>query len=237
MWRFDKSHETWNFERYLRDAICRDYEQQTWEFFKDIREFTVDYPAELCSGGVNLIDSPGTDESPVRTRVTVEAVKESDAAVLLFRSNPLMGESEISFVTDHLLATGTQIFVVVNLWNTLEVSGRLKGFVWNKWVHEVLGGDPYAGEELDAFRQRGVYFVNALAAHEAKVSGDAEALEKSGLPRLEADLADFLLKKRFAAHLNSFVRKAQLFIKELDQQIDRRVKALEVDNEALEARY
>ncbi|MCW7943479.1 hypothetical protein AAW14_15890, partial [Streptomyces hygroscopicus] len=138
-WSFEGKSETWSLDRYLRESTLDIDEQESERRFRYIREFEMGFPARLCKAGVVVYDSPGLDEHPTRTKVTQEATQRCDAAVLVYRSDVLMGQNELMNASD-LVREGTRIFTVVNLFHGRAADDRLKGYVWNKYVRDHLGG-------------------------------------------------------------------------------------------------
>lgn len=64
VWKFDGKSEPWSLQKYLDQARVRADNEETYHFFRDIREFELTYPAELLKAGITLLDSPGTDDDP-----------------------------------------------------------------------------------------------------------------------------------------------------------------------------
>src|SRR5207253_457423 len=117
------------------------------------------FPAELCQSGVTLLDSPGLDDVPQRTAVTTQAIRECDAAVVVYRHDVFAGQSEREFVAQNLHATGTRVFTIVNLWGGRQPDDRLRGLVWNRLVKDMYPGQSaYAGQD---FAERDIFFIDA----------------------------------------------------------------------------
>src|SRR6185295_5878967 len=57
-WLFDDTSEEWSFADYHRNARVRMDEEENDAFFRNIKNFEVGYPAELCQQGVIMLDSP-----------------------------------------------------------------------------------------------------------------------------------------------------------------------------------
>ena len=93
--RMDGSSEDWKFDQYLHDSVLTEDNDENTRIFEQIGEFQIGFPAVLCQAGVIVVDSPGTDEHPLRTKITRAAARQADAAIRPYRSDVLMGEKEL----------------------------------------------------------------------------------------------------------------------------------------------
>ncbi|GJD19172.1 hypothetical protein RIVM261_041280 [Rivularia sp. IAM M-261] len=228
----DREPEYWSLERYLQDSSIRDDEDETKQFFGNIREFELGYPSELCKS-VTLLDSPGTSDMPLRTQWTREAVRHCDAAIVLYRSDVLAGQDERDFARE-VLSSGTRVFTLINLWSDKEVNDRLQSFTWNRLVAEDKGGEKYCGQDL---RTQDIYFINALKAQQGKFNGNRKLLEESGLQYFENRLAQFLLQEKFHTHIDKFIRQGDVLVAQMLEIVETRCCGLQKTKEQLEQTY
>jgi hypothetical protein len=201
VWRTNDASEDWTFERYVRESTVKDNDQETRRFFESIRMFEVGYPAELCKEYVDIIDSPGTSDTPQRTQYTRQAAETADAAVAVFRSQPFAGQDELEFMETAVVEGNTRPFFVVNLWDGLQLDDKVKSYFWNHLVNYWQKGPEYSGQP---FSSRSIFLVNALKAEKGKMTGNTALLEESGLPELERTLSLFLKNERHLTHLVKF---------------------------------
>jgi hypothetical protein len=232
-WGFDGKADKWTFSRYLRESTLDTDELESQRRFQAIQEFEMGYPARLCKEGVHIYDSPGLDEHSSRTLITREATKRCDAAVIVYRSDTLMGQSELVDAAS-VVAEGTRLFTVVNLWGSRQVDDRLRSFVWNRYVRDHSGGPAWNNQDLS---QRDIYFVDADKARNGRYTEDRVTVEASGLADFERALAKFLVNDRQQAHLQKFATLADNFASAIDGQISQRHKAAQQDRDELKAAY
>ena len=227
-WDVNGTHEKWSFQRYLSDSSVKASEEETERFFDQIREFEVGFPAELCRSGITMLDSPGTSDMPKRTAYTINAVRKSDAAIVVFSDAALAGQDEREFVERDVIGSGaTQVFYVVNLWEPLDE--ELKRFSWHRLVKEKAKGDY---QESD-FQKYNVFFVNARTALRSKLKDDKAGMIDSGLLALEARLGEFLATDRHLTHMERFVEQAKVFGTSITEQVRHRLDALKMDQDRL----
>jgi len=228
-WAVDGTSEEWSLTRYLDDAIVKDSEEETERFFDQIREFEVGFPSELCQSGVIMLDSPGTSDMPKRTAYTAEAVKRSDAAIVVFSDKALAGQDEREFVQKEIIGSGTtRVFTVVNTYNP--VTERTKRFTWNRIVTNK--SETYTEDDLE---RNDIFFVNAKVAFESKLVDDHAGMECSGLLKLESRLGNFLAYDRHFTHIERFVRQAMGLGGDLNSQISQRLSTLGMDRQRIQS--
>lgn len=157
------------------------------------------YPLPLLRNGVDLVDSPGLNEDPSRTIETLSELGEADAMILVLRCDSPLHETERRFIEKDLKNhSARNIFVVWNRADTLadapEEMTKLRRFSRQQVERRLPGAQ--------------VFFVSARDALRARVDGDQEGWEHSGVPKLERALERFLANERAAAKLRMPLRVA-----------------------------
>ena len=142
----------------------------------------VQLPVELLRLGFYFIDTPGVGSAiAANTATTTAFLPEADAVIFLTSFESPLAEAELRFL-DQVRRHVRKIFVVINKRDLVppEQQEAVVRFVQER-LQEVLG-------EM----RPPVYSVSARDALNAKQTGDANKLGRSGLPQLEKDLIDFL---------------------------------------------
>ncbi|MFI2457934.1 dynamin family protein [Streptomyces sp. NPDC019539] len=231
-WGFDGKAQSWSLRRYLTESVLDTDQEESERRFAGIKEFEMGFPAKLCRSGVTVYDSPGLDDHPTRTPITQEATRRCDAAIIVYRSDVLMGQGEMMDAA-RVVADGTRVFTVVNLWGRAP-DERLKGFVWNRYVRDQLGGPKYDGQDLAA---QSIYFLDAENARRGRYDGDEALVAASGLTAFEQQLGDYLRRERSQIHLRKFATQAGNLAAGIEQHIDQRRVAARTDQERLHTAY
>jgi hypothetical protein len=209
-WNVDGTHEEWSFQRYLNDSSVKTSEAENVRFFEGIREFEVGFPAELCQAGIIMLDTPGYD-TPKGTVYTVDAVRESDAAIVVFPDQGLAEQDEREFVEMDFIGSGTtRVFSVVNLWQPIDET--LKRYAWHRLAQiGLIKSKATRGYQESDFEENDVFFINAKSALRSKLSDDEAGMIDSGLLPLEKRLRDFLAIDRHLIHMERWVQQARDF--------------------------
>ena len=96
-----------------REAIGVELNRLTRDPTTTIREAIVRLPLPLCRDGVDLIDTPGLNDSESMNRVTLGVLPNVDAAVLLLIPESPLSETERRFLLEHLMGHDVSRIVVV----------------------------------------------------------------------------------------------------------------------------
>lgn len=188
------------------------------------------YPIELCHDGITIIDSPGLNENGTRTRVTEEYLKQADAILFVFRCPKIAGESEMNYITDQIHARGYRdIFFICNAINQVpdDEQDRLIKFGNKKLL------------PLTDLGEKGIFYVDALGALQARMKKDKSALADTGIVEFENALSEYLRENKGKAKLMQVIKPGieyidiklrkefiENYIKTLDNEVDERDKRI-----------
>lgn len=198
------SHEKFKTLVAPRDPIEGDEEseliyKESVEQINRIKYAEIGYPIDFCRDGVEVIDSPGTNDlDPRREELTNHIIPQSDAAILILTATKILSKSELSFLKDRLLESDIQkVFIVINKKDQLQsqdeeqkvtdfVREHLKGILDHPKIHLVSSLQALYRRQTDngmEIKKRG-RVIHPLP------------IEKTGFPELELDLAEFLQYER-----------------------------------------
>jgi GTP-binding protein EngB required for normal cell division len=189
-----------------------------------VRCAEVQLPVELLRLGFYFIDTPGVGSAiAANTATTSEFLPEADAVIFLTSFESPLAEAELQFL-DQVRRHVRKIFLVVNK-RDLVPAEQQDGVI--AFVEARL---------KDAFEEQRprVYSLSARDALNAKQNGDPEALRRSGLPNLEADLLDFLQKDKTREFLRRITSRASAILSRLGVQFDT-IRALSADEAKVKA--
>lgn len=167
----------------------------------EIAEIVFEHPElELCSNGVEIIDTPGLNEQEERTLATQQVLKTADAVIFLTNANNVLPQTEKKLLLDlkKELNYGKEdegarnIFIAVNFFDGLEteedrqdVKERVETFVEN---HNFIAGE------------NRIHFISAQSALKAILDGTENEYVKS-FQDFTKSLEQFLTVERGAIAL------------------------------------
>ncbi|TVR66662.1 MAG: hypothetical protein EA420_01415 [Candidatus Competibacteraceae bacterium] len=167
-----------------------------------VRQAVVAYPTLFCQNNVAIIDTPGLSDTEAFTRLTLDVVPHSDAAVFVVSALAPFSETEREFLMrlletfdlDRLLFVVNQIDQVGDARAADRVVARVRNRIAESVVRAGLTGE---GTDMPGIASRlRVFGLSAYLALQAKLARDAESLAASRLPDFEHVLEQFLVRDR-----------------------------------------
>ncbi|MFB3916346.1 MAG: dynamin family protein [Terriglobales bacterium] len=149
----------------------------------------VQLPVEILRRGFFFVDTPGLGSAiEANTQTTQRFLPEMDALVFITSFESPLSSEELAFL-DRARQQFRRIFFVVNKADLVSLHARQQVL---QFVRDRLIA---VGCDINLLP------VSATDALRAKLSGDGELLEQSGLPRFEQELVDFLMTDKASAFL------------------------------------
>ena len=187
------------------------------------------WPLALLKDGVEIVDSPGLNENPVRTQVTMEYLSKADAIIFVFSALAMGSAGEIAYIDDTLRKNGfgeQSLFCVVNRFDQLTSEREQQRL--RKFSDNLLA--PYT---------KHIYYTSAYKGLMGQMQSNPAMLEESKIPAVETALADYLANERGRIKLATPARELVRVIRQdaLETIIPQRRNALSTDLDVLKQRY
>ena len=151
------------------------------------RHALINFPHPLLAEGLVVLDTPGLNAIGAEPELTLSLLPSAHAVLFILAADTGVTQTDLSVWRDHV-GNGPGRLVVLNkidgLWDGLRPTFEIDDEI-ERQVKSCAG-------ILDV-PATSVYAVSAQKGLVAKISGDAELLEKSRLPRLEDALSEQLL--------------------------------------------
>jgi signal recognition particle receptor subunit beta len=188
-----------------------------------VRRAILSYPSDDLRDGVFLVDTPGVG-SVYRhnTEAAREFLPQADAAIFLVSADPPISDTEREFL-EEIRDEAARTFFVLNKIDYLTGLDRDEAIAFTRGV--IAGA---VGREII------LYPLSARQALVAKLVGDDDELEASGLPVFERDLRSFLLRDKGETILRSVAVRAARLVEAERNSLDVRERALELPRRELE---
>lgn len=163
------------------------------------------HPLPLLADGVEIIDTPGTNDlDQVREEITFRFIPQADAAIMLLSAEQILAKSEVMFLQERILENDIKkVFFVVNFKDRL--MDEADGERVMKAAREVLDGIVedarlFLVSSRDALRWR-----RKEAGESLKPSLVVpDSLDDTGFAQFEASLADYLSREKGNAKLAKY---------------------------------
>ena len=179
------------------------------------------YPLELLKNGIEIIDSPGINESETHTRIAQNYVRNADAVIFIFNALSPFTKAEQDFLDKEILNRGfNDIIYVVNRFDQLlnnEERAKVIDFANQKIV------------PLTSLKQKGLFYTSAQNGLEGKIEHNEEKYNSSGIKEFEIFLADFLINQKGILKLKQPVEELKKTISEqINNELSYQTQLVEV---------
>ena len=216
--------------------------------FSRVDHAVLSYPVELCRNRVELVDSPGLQDDPARTKRTKRFLKQADVIVMVLDATMLLTTDEVHFLDTVLLPEGFRnIFFAINKWNLIEDSvldrrdAAREFAALEQRIRDRLS--PFCQlSGLDRSQDR-IFRLDALGALRARMRGTAAtgALEETNVPAFEQALQRFLVDERTRTRnelvgktISNALDEVERFIQARRALADKDLAEIEAEWEALQ---
>lgn len=153
------------------------------------------WPLPMLKEGVEIIDSPGLNESDTRARVTMDYLSKADAILFVLAADHLCSKDEMEFVENYLNAYGfTDPFFVVNRFDLIQEREK----------ERVI---KFAEMKLAGFTTNPIYCISAQKALDGVVKHDAGLIDESRITPFVTHLTNFLTKDKGKIKLSQPARE------------------------------
>lgn len=196
-----------------------------------VKEAVIAYPVSFCKNNVDIIDTPGLNDDPVMTGVTLEVLSQVHAAIMVVMANAPFGESESTFLREVLLKEHASVMFVVTAIDRIRRApdrARVLNAIKSRIVQTI---EQYAVErygqdsrEYTAYLQRmqdpKIFGLSGYQALQARRERNGEQLASSGFPAFEVALEQFLTRERGAHSLIDLIERVVISGNKLTMQLE-----------------
>jgi len=186
------------------------------------------WPLELCRQGVEIIDSPGLNENVVRQQITMDYLGQVDAILFVLTCLQLGPSQSEKNVIDQLHDYQHQdIFFICNFFNNVQEKEK------QRTTNHALS----QFSKFTNLEQNGIFFITASEALEGYQENNQDKLQKSGIQKVEQNLAQFLTKEKGRIKIQRSQKVLRDSMIRARDVIPEREAMLQTDVKTLEARY
>jgi len=171
---------------------------------KNISWAEIQLRVEILRRGFFFVDTPGLGSPIIENTLTTERfLPQADAFILVTSYESALSEEE-DRILERIRKTGKKLFVVINKQDTVTAGEREQA---RQFVAEQLAAR--LGRAADP-----IHSISARQALEAKLSGNLQQLNGSGIPGFETELLHFLTEDRAELFLLNMYERAMHLLSE-----------------------
>jgi GTPase SAR1 family protein len=241
----DRAPESLTFDAFkqrytIRPDQAKKLEDEGILAFPDVDYAVVEYPLTLLEKGVEIVDSPGLNDTEARNRLTLDYVNSCHAILFVLSATQQFTLSEQRYLDNYIKDRGLTVFFLINAWD--EIQNRLVNPEDETELQEAEARvrqvfctnlEPYCqldGEDMYGDR---TFEVSSLQALRQRLKGDGENLAGTGFGEFMQALTAFLTQERAIAELRQAKILARQAYRTTHEAIERRIPLLSHDIDEL----
>ncbi|MEL6928968.1 MAG: dynamin family protein [Cyanobacteria bacterium J06600_6] len=230
--------------RYTIDpAEAKRLEQEKKLAFPHVSHAIVEYPLTLLEKGIEIVDSPGLNDTEARKELSLGYINNCHAILFVLRATQPCTLGERRYLENYIKDRGITVFFLINAWDQVkdslidpddpdelaEAESKLQR-VFKANLEEYC-----QTETQDLYDQR-VFPVCSLMALRKRIKDSYADLTGTGFPAFLGALKAFLTQERAIAELRQAKVLAQQTNTHVKSAVSRRLPLLESDIEELKTK-
>lgn len=217
-------------------AEAKQLEQEKKQAFPGVDYAVVEYPLPLLEKGIEIVDSPGLNDTEARNELSLGYINNCHAILFVLRASQPCTLGERRYLENYIKGRGLSVFFLINAWDQVkeglidpddleelqEAEGKLrKVFKANLDEYCLVDGHNIYDER--------VFEISAIKALRKRMKDASASLEGTGFPEFMGALNTFLTQERAIAELRQARALARQTYTNTKEAVERRVPLLEQD--------
>jgi GTPase SAR1 family protein len=227
--------------RYTIDpAEAKRLEQQKKLAFPTVEYAVVEYPLPLLERGIEIVDSPGLNDTEARNELSLGYINNCHAILFVLRASQPCTLGERRYLENYIKNRGLTVFFLINAWDQIKESlidpddteELAEAEFKLKRVFKANLAEYCQIDGQDIYDER-VFQLSSLLALRKRIKDANASLEGTGFPELMGALDNFLVKERAIAQLRQARTLAKQTYSRVREAVERRIPLLEQDIQEL----
>ncbi len=211
--------------------------------FPDVSHAVVEYPLRLLQKGIEIVDSPGLNDTEARNELSLNYIQKCHAILFVMRASQPCTLAERRYLENYIKDRGLSIFFLINAWDQVKESlidpeDQEELEEAEERLHKVFRAnlaEYCVVDSYDVYDER-VFAISALQALRRLVKDPKADLAGTGFPPFLQALNTFLTQERAVAEL----RQARVIARQTNtrvrEAVERRIPMLNQDVNELKQR-
>jgi GTPase SAR1 family protein len=220
----------------INPAEAKRLEQNQQLAFPNVDYALVEYPLPLLEKGIEIIDSPGLNDTEARNKLSLSYINNCHAILFVLRATQPCTLAERRYLENYIKDRGLTVFFLINAWDQIkeslidpddpdelaEATTKLnRVFKVNLSEYCQVDGD-------DLYEER-VFPVSSLNALRKRIKNIDGSLEDTGFPQFIQALNTFLTQEKAIAEFRQSRILARQTASRVKEAVERRLPLLEQD--------
>lgn len=236
-----KSPEVLDFDTFkhkytIDPGEAKRLEQEKKLAFPDVSHAIVEYPLALLAKGIEIIDSPGLNDTEARNELSLGYINSCHAILFVLRASQPCTLGERRYLENYIKGRGLSVFFLINAWDQVK-----EALIDPDDQEELLGAETrlrqvfksnlaeYCLVEGQNIYDERVFEISSIQALRKRLKNPDASLEGTGFTEFIRSLNTFLTRERAVAELRQVRTLARQAGTHTREAIERRIPLLEKD--------
>ncbi|NER80399.1 MAG: dynamin [Leptolyngbya sp. SIO1D8] len=231
-------------ERYtIVPQEAKQLEARQEDAFPTVSHAVVAYPLPLLEKGIEIVDSPGLNDTEARNELSLGYINNCHAILFVLRATQPCTLAERRYLENYIQGRGLAIFFLINAWDQVKESlidpddeAELQDAADK--LHKVFRSNLQEYCQIDGadWYDERVFPISALQTLRRRLKDANAALEGTGFPEFMGALNTFLTQERAIAEFRQARTLARQACARLTEAMGRRIPLLSQTVDELKAR-
>lgn len=235
--------QSFKYKYTIDPAEAKKLEQEKKQAFPDVDYAVVEYPLTLLEKGIEIVDSPGLNDTEARNELSLGYVNNCHAILFVMRASQPCTLGERRYLENYIKGRGLSVFFLINAWDQVKES-----LIDPDDVEELQAAENRLRQVFQAnlaeycyvdgqniYDER-VFELSSIQALRRRLKNPQADLSGTGFPEFMSSLNTFLTRERAIAELRQARTLARQAVNHTREAIDRRLPLLDQDVDELKKR-
>jgi replication fork clamp-binding protein CrfC len=235
--------QSFKYKYTIDPAEAKKLEQEQKQAFPDVDYAVVEYPLTLLEKGIEIVDSPGLNDTEARNELSLGYVNNCHAILFVMRASQPCTLGERRYLENYIKGRGLSVFFLVNAWDQVkeslidpdDMAELTSAETRLRQVFKANLGEYCYVDGQDIYDER-VFELSSIQALRRRLKNPQADLSKTGFPEFMGALNTFLTRERAIAELRQVRTLARQAVSHTREAIDRRIPLLDQDVDELKKR-
>jgi replication fork clamp-binding protein CrfC len=234
---------TFKYKYTIDPTEAKRLEQEKKQAFPDVDYAVVEYPLPLLEKGIEIVDSPGLNDTEARNELSLGYINNCHAILFVMRASQPCTLGERRYLENYIKGRGLTVFFLINAWDQVKESlidpddeEELKAS--EDRLRQVFSANlaEYCYVDGQNIYEERVFEVSSIQALRRRLKNPQAGLEKTGFPEFMGALNTFLTRERAIAEFRQVRTLARGACNHTREAIQRRIPLLDQDVNELKKR-
>ncbi|RCJ40155.1 dynamin [Nostoc minutum NIES-26] len=235
--------QSFRYKYTIDSAEAKKLEQEKKQAFPDVDYAVVEYPLPLLENGIEIVDSPGLNDTEARNELSLGYVNNCHAILFVMRASQPCTLGERRYLENYIKGRGLTVFFLLNAWDQVRES-----LIDPDDVEELTAAEDRLRQVFSAnlaeycyvdgqniYEER-VFELSSIQALRKRLKNPEADLSGTGFTAFMGALNTFLTKERAIAELRQVRTLVRQTCNHTREAIARRIPLLDQDVDELKKR-